>query len=49
MSPATTKSPAKAGKGSKKGRSGDPGEYTAKNLAVLEGLDAVRKIGRAHV
>ena len=43
MSPATTKSPAKAGKGSKKGRSGDPGEYTAKNLAVLEGLDAVRK------
>ena len=43
MSPATTTSPAKAGKGSKKGRSGDPGEYTAKNLAVLEGLDAVRK------
>ena len=47
MSPATTKSASKAPRGSKKGQSGRSAgggdEYTAKNLAVLEGLDAVRK------
>ena len=43
MSPAAPKSPAKASRGSKKGAVADSGEYTAKNLAVLEGLDAVRK------
>ena len=45
MSPATAK-PAAASKGAKKGANGAAmggGEYTAKNLAVLEGLDAVRK------
>lgn len=40
MSPA---SPNSATKAPKKGVKGDSGDYTAKNLAVLEGLDAVRK------
>ena len=43
MSPAAPKTSAKAPRGSKKGATTDSVEYTAKNLAVLEGLDAVRK------
>ncbi len=47
MSPERPTSPSKAGKpaskGAKKGAPADSGDYTAKNLAVLEGLDAVRK------
>ncbi|MFM8253941.1 MAG: type IIA DNA topoisomerase subunit B [Actinomycetota bacterium] len=43
MSPATTKSAVKAPRGSKKGAGKSGDDYTAKNLAVLEGLDAVRK------
>ncbi|MEY3101113.1 MAG: hypothetical protein RL435_259, partial [Actinomycetota bacterium] len=45
MSPTTDKSAAikKGAKRGAKGAAGEGGEYTAKNLAVLEGLDAVRK------
>lgn len=45
MSPTTDKSAAikKGAKKGAKGAAGEGGEYTAKNLAVLEGLDAVRK------
>ena len=47
MSPAAPitpgKSSSKASRGSKKGSAEGSAEYTAKNLAVLEGLDAVRK------
>ncbi len=47
MSPERPTPPSKAGKpaskGAKKGAKADSGDYTAKNLAVLEGLDAVRK------
>ena len=45
MSPTTDKSAAikKGAKKGAKGAAGKGGEYTAKNLAVLEGLDAVRK------
>ena len=51
MSPERPTTLSKAGKpaseggkrGAKKGAPADSGDYTAKNLAVLEGLDAVRK------
>ena len=43
MSPATAKKAPKAPRASKKGSREGADEYTAKNLAVLEGLDAVRK------
>ncbi len=47
MSPERPRTPSKAAKpaskGGKKVAKGDSGDYTAKNLAVLEGLDAVRK------